>query len=295
MKKASETTLFHGVCTALATPFRDGGIDWEALAALIERQICGGVAAICICGTTGEAATLSDGERLQLVARAGELIDGRCAYVVGVGSPATARTVSYARFAAANGADALLVVTPYYNKGTHDGITRHFYTVADATELPIIVYNVPARTGVDLSVSHLAELAAHPNIRAVKEAGDSVGRLAEIAATLEGRMALYAGNDAALLPVLALGGSGVVSVLSNLLPREVVEVCRLFDAGNNEEARRLAAQLQPLVQLLFAETNPAPLKCALGLLGIAREEVRLPLSTVSPALAAALRDALGLD
>lgn len=295
MKKASEAPLFRGVCTALATPFRDGGIDWEALATLIERQIRGGVAAICICGTTGEAATLSDGERLQLVARAGELIDGRCAYVVGVGSPATARTVSYARFAAANGADALLVVTPYYNKGTHDGITRHFYTVADATELPIIVYNVPSRTGVDLSVSHLAELATHPRICAVKEAGDSTGKLAAIAASLGDRMQLYAGNDAALLPTLALGGSGGISVLSNLLPRETVEICRLFDAGKTVEAYQLAARLHPLVELLFSETNPAPLKCALGLLGLAREEVRLPLSTVSPTLAAALRSALGLD
>lgn len=292
--KQSGTTLFRGVCTALATPFQNGGIDWEALAELIEMQIAGGVAAICLCGTTGEAATLSDGERLQLVARAGEMIDGRCDYVVGVGSPSTARSVSYARFAAANGADALLVVTPYYNKGTHDGITRHFHTVADSTDLPVILYNVPSRTGVELTVPHLLEIARHPNIRGLKEAGDSVAKLADFMAALGGRMRLYAGNDAAILPTLALGGSGVVSVLSNLLPSEVSDICRLWEEGKTEEARRLSLSLLPLTHLLFAETNPAPLKCALELLGLARGEIRLPLSEVSPDLREKIREALGL-
>ncbi len=292
--KRSGNTLFRGVCTALATPFKDGGIDWAALAELIEIQVAGGVAAICLCGTTGEAATLSDGERLQLVARAGELIGGRCDYVVGVGSPSTARSVSYARFAAANGADALLVVTPYYNKGTHDGITRHFHTIADSTDLPVILYNVPSRTGVDLTVGHLTEIAAHPNIRGLKEAGDSVSKLADFMAALGGKMQLYAGNDAAILPTLALGGSGVVSVLSNILPGEVADICRLFEEGKTEEARRLSLALLPLTHLLFAETNPAPLKCALSLLGLAEEEIRLPLSPVSETLREKMREALGL-
>lgn len=292
--KRSGNTLFRGVCTALATPFKDGGIDWAALAELIEIQAAGGVAAICLCGTTGEAATLSDGERLQLVARAGELIGGRCDYVVGVGSPSTARSVSYARFAAANGADALLVVTPYYNKGTHDGITRHFHTIADSTDLPVILYNVPSRTGVDLTVGHLTEIAAHPNIRGLKEAGDSVSKLADFMASLGGKMQLYAGNDAAILPTLALGGSGVVSVLSNILPGEVADICRLFEEGKTEEARRLSLALLPLTHLLFAETNPAPLKCALSLLGLAEEEIRLPLSPVSETLREKMRKALGL-
>ncbi len=292
--KRSGNILFRGVCTALATPFKDGGIDWAALAELIEIQVAGGVAAICLCGTTGEAATLSDGERLQLVARAGELIGGRCDYVVGVGSPSTARSVSYARFAAANGADALLVVTPYYNKGTHDGITRHFHTIADSTDLPVILYNVPSRTGVDLTVGHLTEIAAHPNIRGLKEAGDSVSKLADFMAALGGKMQLYAGNDAAILPTLALGGSGVVSVLSNILPGEVADICRLFEEGKAEEARRLSLALLPLTHLLFAETNPAPLKCALSLLGLAEEEIRLPLSPVSGPLREKMREALGL-
>lgn len=292
--KQSGNTLFRGVCTALATPFRNGGIDWDALAELIEAQIAGGVAAICLCGTTGEAATLSDGERLQLVARAGELIGGRCDYVVGVGSPSTARSVSYARFAAANGADALLVVTPYYNKGTHDGITRHFHTVADSTDLPVILYNVPSRTGVELTVPHLSEIATHPNIQGLKEAGDSVSKLADFMAALGDKMRLYAGNDAALLPTLALGGSGVVSVLSNILPSEMSEICRLYDDGQIEAARRQSLALLPLTHLLFAETNPAPLKCALELLGLATGELRLPLSEVSPTLRDRIREALGL-
>ena len=292
--KRSGNILFRGVCTALATPFKDGGIDWAALAELIAIQVAGGVAAICLCGTTGEAATLSDGERLQLVARAGELIGGRCDYVVGVGSPSTARSVSYARFAAANGADALLVVTPYYNKGTHDGITRHFHTIADSTDLPVILYNVPSRTGVDLTVGHLTEIAAHPNIRGLKEAGDSVSKLADFMAALGGKMQLYAGNDAAILPTLALGGSGVVSVLSNILPGEVADICHLFEEGKTEEARRLSLALLPLTHLLFAETNPAPLKCALSLLGLAEEEIRLPLSPVSETLREKMREALGL-
>ena len=292
--KQVRSTLFEGVCTALATPFRDGGIDWDALAEMIEEQIAGGVSAICICGTTGEAATLSDGERLQLVARAAELIDGRVDYVVGVGSPSTSRSVSYARFAAANGADALLVVTPYYNKGTHEGITRHFQTVADSTELPVILYNVPSRTGVNLTVDHIREIAAHPNIRALKEAGDSVEKLASFMAALGDRMYLYAGNDAALIPTLSLGGKGVISVLSNILPRETQEIWRLWTSGHTGEAAKLSMQYLPLVHLLFAETNPAPLKCALELMGIARADLRLPLSPVSEQLRERIRAQLNL-
>lgn len=292
--KQVRSTLFEGVCTALATPFRDGGIDWDALAEMIEEQIAGGVSAICICGTTGEAATLSDGERLQLVARAAELIDGRVDYVVGVGSPSTSRSVSYARFAAANGADALLVVTPYYNKGTHEGITRHFQTVADSTELPVILYNVPSRTGVNLTVDHIREIAAHPNIRALKEAGDSVEKLASFMAALGDRMYLYAGNDAALIPTLSLGGKGVISVLSNILPRETQEIWRLWTSGHTGEAAKLSLQYLPLVHLLFAETNPAPLKCALELMGIARGDLRLPLSPVSEQLRERIRAQLNL-
>ncbi len=286
--------LFDGVCTALATPFRDGSIDWDALREMIDTQMEGGVHAICICGTTGEAATLSDGERIRLVDKAAEMIDGRAHYIVGVGSPSTTRSVSYARFAAAHGADALLVVTPYYNRGTRDGITAHFRTIADASPLPVILYNVPARTGVNLSVDHIKELARHPNIRALKEAGDSVDRLADIRATLGGAIKLYAGNDAHFVPALSLGGSGVISVLSNILPAEMVEIWRLWQAGKTEEAAKLQLTFHPLIRLLFADTNPAPLKCALEMLGLCRGEIRLPLAPVSRELSEKIRLQLGL-
>ncbi len=291
--KTQKHSLFDGICTALATPFRNGSIDWEALGEMIENQVEGGVHAICLAGTTGEAATLSDGERLRLVARGAELIDGRVDYIVGIGTPSTSRSVSYARFAAAHGADALLTVTPYYNKGTREGVLSHFETIADATELPVILYNVPSRTGVDLSVTQLERLAEHPNIRAVKEAGDSVDRLADIAA-LGNKLHLYAGNDAHLIPTLALGGRGVVSVLSNILPAEMVEIWRLWREGRIEEARRRQLTFLPLIHLLFADTNPAPLKCALEMMGLCRGEVRLPLAPISHELAERLRARLGL-
>ncbi len=291
--KTQKHPLFDGVCTALATPFKGGHIDWDALKEMIETQIDGGVQAICLCGTTGEAATLSDGERLRLVARGAELIDHRADYIVGVGSPSTTRSVSYARFAAAHGADALLAVTPYYNKGTRDGITAHFESIADATELPVILYNVPGRTGVDLKADHLVQLAQHPHIRAIKEAGDSVDKLADIAA-LGDSMYLYSGNDAHLIPTLALGGRGIISVLSNILPAEMVDIWDLWRQGRIEEARKRQLTFLPLIRLLFADTNPAPLKCALEMLGLCRGELRLPLSPVSRDIADRLRVRLGL-
>ncbi len=290
----TKNTLFDGVCTALATPFRDGTIDWDALREMIDTQIEGGVSAVCICGTTGEAATLTDGERLQLVARAGELIDGRVDYIVGVGSPSTSRSVSYARFAAAHGADALLAVTPYYNRGTRAGITAHFKTIADSTELPVILYNVPSRTGVNLTVAHIAEIARHPNIRGLKEAGDSLDKIADFMAELGGSMKLYSGNDSQFVPTLSLGGSGIVSVLSNILPSETVEIWRLWRAGKTEEAAKLQLTFLPLIRLLFAETNPAPLKCALEMMGLCTGELRLPLSPVPDDLRRRIAEQLGL-
>ncbi len=293
MKQATHP-LFDGVCTALATPFRDGVIDKDALREMIDAQIEGGVAAICICGTTGEAATLSDGERLQLVANAAELIDGRADYIVGIGTPSTTRSVSYARFAAAHGADALLVVTPYYNRGTRQGITTHFFTIADATDLPVIAYNVPGRTGVNLTVEHLTELARHPNIQGLKEAGDSLDKLADFMGELGGRMKLYSGNDSQFIPTLALGGSGIISVLSGILPAEMVEIWQLWQAGKTKEATAHQLTFLPLIRLLFADTNPAPLKCALEMMGLCSGEVRLPLSPPAPALAEKIRARLGL-
>lgn len=292
--KHTNNTLFEGVCTALATPFRDGAIDWEALKELIDIQVEGGVRAICICGTTGEAATLTNLEREQLVARAAEYIDGRTDYIVGVGTPSTARSVSYAQFAFDAGADALLAVTPYYNKGTRSGITTHFQTIADATPLPVILYNVPSRTGVNLTVPHIAEIATHPNIKGLKEAGDSVDKLVSFMAEFGGRLKLYSGNDSQIVPTLSLGGSGVISVFSNILPWEAMELWRQWKAGHTEEAARLQLTYLPLIRLLFEDVNPAPLKCALEMMGVCTSEVRLPLAPVSEGLKARIALQLGL-
>jgi len=286
---------FTGVCTALVTPFSDGEIDRAALRDLIEAQIEGGVDAICLCGTTGESATLTERERAWLIPFAGERIAGRARFVVGVGTPSTRLSCEHARAARDAGADALLAVTPYYNRGTPAGIVAHFHAIADAGELPVILYNVPGRTGYDLPVPLIREIARHPLIRGIKEAGDSTEKLAAIAGEFRGSPALYAGNDAALLPVLSLGGAGVISVLSNLLPAECAEICRLWWAGDVSAARERQLALLPLIRLLFRETNPAPIKCALAQTGAIREEVRLPLSPVPTELKEKLRKQMGLS
>ncbi len=293
MKKREK--VFSGVCTALVTPFSKGAIDFPALDTLIEAQIEGGVSAICICGTTGEAVTLTEEERQTLVAHALRRIGGRVKTLVGVGSPATQTSISYASHAWGQGADALLLSTPYYNKGTKEGITRHFHRVADATTLPVILYHVPSRTGVRLSVPHVEEIVSHPNIVGIKEADDSVERLASLMHHVGDRVHLYAGNDSAFLPALSLGAEGVISVISNLLPTEWCEVWHLFQKGNLREAAQEVLRLQPLIEHLFSETNPAPIKACLHLTGMIQNELRLPLAPVSPPLLNALKHTLGLD
>lgn len=285
---------FQGICTALITPFRDGEIDYRALDELLEDQIAGGVSALCILGTTGESVTLSDGERFRFIAHTLSRIKGRVKTVVGVGTPSTARSVEYAAYAWGQGADALLVSPPYYNKGTREGLVQHFHKIADSTALPIILYNVPSRTGVDLKVEALKELCAHPRIAGIKEAGDSTERLAAIATHFRGVLHLYAGNDSAILPALALGGAGCISVLSNLLPAEWSAVWRLWQEGKTEEAKDAVLRLVPLIELLFRETNPAPIKCALALTGQIKEELRLPLAPVNDGLRKEIQARLGL-
>ncbi len=286
--------IFSGVCTALVTPFRDGAPDHETLALLIEMQIDAGVAAICVCGTTGEAATLAEHEWCRVVETATETARGRLPVVVGVGTPSTETSCRRSRFARAAGADALLAVTPYYNRGTDEGLVRHFHSIAEAGELPVIVYNVPSRTGRDLTVPLYRRLAAHPHITAVKEAGGGYERLYPLIAELGDHLTVYTGNDSAILPAVALGCRGVISVLSNILPREAVELAAAALGGRMEEARRLQYRWMPLIDALFAETNPAPVKCALALAGMASEELRLPLSPVSPALRERIAFLLGL-
>ena len=271
--------IFRGASSALITPFSDGKIDYEALARLIDLQIEAGIDALVIGGTTGEAATLSDAERYELYAFSKEKIAGRTKLILGTGTNDTSVAAKHTRFASEIGADAALAVTPYYNKGTEEGIYRHYMTLIESADIPIILYNVPSRTGVNLGYNLLERLAKEKNIVGIKEAGDSADRLVKLSAFGDS-LPLYAGNDTQIYTNLALGGQGVISVLSNILPSVVVKICRLFDRGELGASLEMQQKLLPLIESLFLETNPAPVKYAAERLGLSGGELRLPLSTV---------------
>ncbi len=293
MNRFKKTPLpFQGVATALITPFQNGEIDLSAFGRQIDAQIEGGVSALVVSGTTGEAVTLDEEEKCTLLCAAVERADGRVPIVAGTGSQSTKVACEAARTAKRLGANALLVVTPYYNKGTKEGLIKHYLSIAEQTDLALILYNVPSRTGVNLSLDQLSRLAEHPNIVGIKEASGDIDRGADIVSALGEGMALYCGNDSQLLPMLALGGVGVISVLSNLFPSASVALTRLFEAGRVKEAAALQKRLLPLTRLLFAETNPAPLKYAMAHLLRDSGELRLPLATVPPDLGKKIEEAL---
>ncbi len=269
--------IFRGVGTALITPFADGEIDYSALSKLIERQIASGIDALIIGGTTAEAATLSDDERYKLYTFAKGKIAGRTKLILGTGTNDTRVAKAHTKFAERLGCDGVLLVTPYYNKGTEEGIKKHYLSIADSTDLPIIVYNVPSRTGVNLGFNLLESISEHPNIVALKEASDSTDRLVTLASFGE-KLTLYAGNDTQIFPTLALGGQGVISVVSNLMPKTTVRMCKSFFEGRYNDALKIQFELLPLIKTLFLETNPSPVKFAMEALGLCRGEVRLPLS-----------------
>lgn len=272
--------IFSGVGTALITPFSGDKIDFATLGRLIDRQIEAGISALIIGGTTGEAATLSDEERYELYAYSREKIGGRCALVLGAGTNDTKVAIRHARFAEESGCDGILLVTPYYNKGTERGIVAHYRRIAEATSLPLMLYNVPSRTGVNMTRQMLESLSEVDNIVAIKEASDSADRLVEIAAMRE-KMALYAGNDSQLFTTLALGGLGVISVVSNLVPEKMVRIYRDFLAGDLGASRDGQTAILPLVRAMFYETNPAPIKYAMARVGLCSGELRLPLAEVT--------------
>lgn len=272
--------IFEGVGTALITPFSGGDIDYTALGRLIDFQIEAGISALIIGGTTGEAATLSDGERYELYRFAKERIGGRCALVFGTGTNDTRVAIRHTEFAEKLGCDGALLVTPYYNKGTERGVLCHYRKIAESTSLPLMLYNVPSRTGVNMSMHTLESLSEVENIVAIKEASDSADRLVEIGAMGE-KLRLFAGNDSQLFTVLSLGGGGVVSVLSNLAPREMMEIYQRFKAGDIQGARERQMRLLPLIRAMFIETNPAPIKHAMASLGLCSPELRLPLFEIS--------------
>ena len=269
--------VFQGVATALITPFKNGEIDYETLSWLIEFQISSGIDALVIGGTTAEAATLSDEERYRLYSFAKEKVAGRAKLIFGTGTNDTRVALAHTEFAENIGCDGVLLVTPYYNKGTEEGIEKHYLKIAESVDLPIILYNVPSRTGVNLGINLLGRLKEHPNIVGIKEAQDSIDRLVEIS-TFGDELYLYSGNDSQIYPTLALGGKGVISVLSNLLPISTIKLCRSFFDEKTEDSLALQQFLLPLIKALFMETNPAPLKYAMSERGMCSAELRLPLS-----------------
>lgn len=268
--------IFEGVGTALITPFKNGNIDFECLKRLIEMQIDAGVGAIVIGGTTGEAATLEDKERYLLFEKSANFISGRVKLICGTGTNDTRAAIRHTKEAEAIGCDGVLLVTPYYNKGTGEGVYRHYESIANSTALPIILYNVPSRTGVNLEYETLKRLSEIDNTVAIKEASDSLDRLVEIS-TLKDSLTLYAGNDSQIYPTLSLGGKGVISVVSNLYPKQTVKITDSFFSGNLSESLKMQHALMPVIKSLFLETNPAPIKYAMAKRGLCMPEMRLPM------------------
>lgn len=278
------TDLFDGVTTALITPFlAEGAVDYEGLRRLVHSQIASGVRGLLALGTTGEAPTLSTDEQARIVelvvAEAGRADGVRV--MVGVGTNSTEKTIENARRARDWGADALLIVSPYYNKPSPDGLIAHFVAVAGAVDLPLVVYNIPGRTGVNIPTSVLAQIARHPNVVAVKEASGNIAQMMTVLTEIP-HLAVYSGDDALTFPLICLGGRGVISVVSNLLPGPVVEMVTEALAGNVARARQLHYGLLPMFDAAFVESNPGPIKYALSRRGVVGEAMRLPMAPVRP-------------
>ena len=273
----SKHTVFEGAATALITPFADGKIDFDAFEKIIEFQIENGINALVVAGTTGEAPTLSDTEHRACISFVIRAVAGRVPVIAGTGSNDTAHAVDMSKYACRVGCDGLLLVTPYYNRATATGISESYRKIADETDRPIILYNVPSRTGVWLNAAALRPLAAHPRIVGIKEASGDIGFATRIKAEFTDSFDLYSGNDDITLPILSLGGKGVISVLSNIFPKEVSEMCRKYREGDIKSALHAQLTFLPMIDALFSETNPIPVKCAAAMLGLCREEYRLPL------------------
>lgn len=289
-------TIFTGCATAIATPMNaDGSVNYDEFLRLIDYQIDNKIDAIVICGTTGESATMTDEEHVEVIRRGIEHIKGRVPVIAGAGSNDTAYAVELSKQAERLGADALLHVTPYYNKCSQSGLIKHFTAVADAVNIPIMLYNVPSRTGVNIAVDTYIELAKHKNIRAVKEASGNMSTVAALAAYTD--LDIYSGNDDEALCCLALGGKGLVSVSSNVVPREKHDEITLFLEGKHEEALGIAKKLFELDKAMFMDVNPIPVKEALNIMGFKAGECRLPLCSMSEEMKGRLKavmDKMGL-
>lgn len=283
---------FTGSGVALITPFKNGSVDFDKLGELIDFHINNKTDAIIVCGTTGEAATMPDAEHLSVIEYTVKKADGRIKVIAGTGSNDTAHGIELSQKAEALGADALLTVTPYYNKATQKGLVIHFNAIADAVHIPIILYSVKGRTGVNIAPQTLFELSKHPNIVAVKEASGDIGQVAEIAALCGDNLAIYSGDDNMTVPVMSLGGVGVISVIANILPEETHDLTAKFLEGDIKGARELQLHMLEIMGAMFYEVNPIPVKTAMNLLGFNVGDLRLPLCEMEEANLNKLKKAL---
>ncbi len=272
--------IFEGMATALVTPLTENGIDYDAFGKLIDWQIEEGIDGLVICGTTGEGSTLTDEEHKEAIAFSVKRAAGRVPIIAGTGSNDTAYALELTEFACSAGVDGVLVVTPYYNKATQKGLIKMFTQIADKSTVPVILYNVPSRTGVNIAPATVAALAEHPNINAIKEASGNISQIAEVAALCGDKINIYSGNDDQVIPIMSLGGKGCISVLSNLLPKESSEMCRKFREGDVKGAAEMQLKYLHLINALFCEVNPIPVKASMAKMGFCEDYLRLPLTSI---------------
>lgn len=270
--------LFTGSGVALVTPFEEGKIDYPKIEELLNWHVEQGTDAIIVCGTTGESSTMSDEEQKETIRFVVEKIKGRIPVIAGTGSNCTAHAIEMSKYAESVGADGLLVITPYYNKATQKGLIAHFTAIADAVTIPIIIYNVPGRTGLNIAPATIAALAKHPNIKGVKEASGNISQVAEISRLVPEDFYIYSGNDDMVVPLMSLRGSGVISVVANVAPKDTHDMVQKFIDGDIAGACTLQLAMKPLIDALFIEVNPIPVKAAMNLMGFAVGEPRLPLT-----------------
>ena len=274
--------IFKGCGTAIATPFTENGVNYSEFEKLLESQISNGVDAIIVCGTTGEAATMTESERKEVIKFVIDIVKERVPVIAGTGSNCTRAAIEMAQFATNVGADGILVVTPFYNKATQTGLIEHYKAIAEAVpNTPIIMYNVPSRTGVNILPETCLELSKIENIVAIKEASGNISQIAKISSLCGDNLNIYSGNDDQVLPILALGGIGVISVLSNIAPQKVSKMCKDFENGNIESAKNIQLESLEIIDALFSEVNPIPVKAALNILGYDFGIPRLPLTPIS--------------
>lgn len=272
--------MIHGAYTALVTPFKNGKVNYEKLGELIEFQISNEIDGIVICGTTGESSTLTDKEKKKVIKYTVETVNGRVPVIAGTGSNNTKHAIELSKYAERVGADGLLIVTPYYNKTTQKGLIQHYTAIADSVTIPLIIYNVPSRTGLNILPDTVAKLAEHENIVGIKEASNNFSQILELLSKVPANFSVLSGNDDTIVPLLSLGGTGVISVLSNVFPKDVHTMCKSYFNGDVKYAKNLQLKYAEFIKLLFKEVNPMPVKDALNILGFDVGDCRLPLTHV---------------